>query len=391
MKDGKLVAAQIGCGAFAQCQDLPNMAAIGGIELRYCCDPNLAVAEDAARKWGARRAVADYRAIVDDPELDFVKVSTPHDMHKPIVVDCAARGKHVFCEKPMAMTREDCWDMIRTVRKAGIKFCVDLNRRMSPALRALKARVLEQQREERHNPWRYMEMTRPPMAEELATNFLVRIQDESSSYRMVHLDPAHGGGQILGETVHWLDLASWFFDGQRPVSLTAWGSSRLSHGVNVRFSGGDAATVVFDACGTFDFPKERYEVTSRAALFQSLMFVENRYWGMPGVARETFPLTADDFAKEIPEEGWDALLRKGELNRAAATGNIKGRWGAIDVDKGHRAMLAGFADAIRNDTPTPCDEMAGYRSLLLAELAVQSIRLGQSVPVPVEDWEPVFS
>ena len=387
MKDGKLVAAQIGCGAFANEQDLPNMAAHGGIEVRYCCDPNFAAAEKAAAKWGGK-ALADYLPALDDPELDFVKVSTPHDLHKPIVMAAAARGKHVFCEKPMAMELADCWEMVRAVRKAGIKFCVDLNRRMSPAMRALKARVLEQQHDERHNPWRYVETTRPPMAEERATNFLIRIQDESSSYRMIHLDPLHGGGQILGETVHWLDLASWFFEGQRPVALTGWGSTRLSHGLNLKFESGDSATILFDACGTFDYPTEMYEVTSRSALFQSLFFVENRYWGMPGKERETFPLQFDGFRQEVSEEGFEAYLRKNALRHGA---DLKANWGALGPDKGHRAMLAGFADAIRNGTPSPCDEMAGLRSLLLARIAIDAIKSAQARPVPVEDWEPVFA
>ncbi|MBO7721121.1 MAG: Gfo/Idh/MocA family oxidoreductase [Kiritimatiellae bacterium] len=387
MKDGKLVAAQIGCGAFAREQNLPNMTALGGVEIRYCCDTDSAAAEKAASKFGGGRALADYRPALDDPELDFVAVATPHDMHKPIVLEAAKRGKHVFCEKPMAMTLEDCWEMIAAVRRAGIKFCVDLNRRMSPAMHALKARVLGQQREERHNPWRYIEKKRPPMAEELATNFLIRIQDESSSYRLQHIDPMHGGGQVLGETVHWLDLACWFFDTQRPVRLTGWGSSRLSHGINLEFSGGDAATIIFDVCGTFDYPKEMYEVTSRAALFKSLFFVENRYYGMPGVAVETFPLQYDSFADAVPGDGFEALMKKGELRHGD---DAKANWGAMCVDKGHRAMIAGFMDAIRNGTPSPCDEMAGMRSLLLAQIAVKAIKTGHSMPVPVEDWEPVF-
>ena len=388
MKSGKLVAAQIGCGAFANEQDLPNLAAHPGVELRYCCDVDLAAARMAAERYGAKRAMADYIEALDDPELDFVKVATPHDMHMPIVMEAARRGKHIFCEKPMAMDIEDCWKMIREVRRAGVKFCVDLNRRMSPAMRSLRERAREHKVNERHNPWRYVETDRTRLPEELATNFLLRIQDESASYRLIHLDPLHGGGQVLGETVHWLDLATWFFDDQFPVEVTAWGSSRLTHGVNLRFSVGDTATILFDACGTFDYPKEMYEVTSRGALFRSLFFVENRYYGMPDMPTETFPLQRDGFSDRVPGYGFAAYMRKAELQRG---NGLKANWTALTVDKGHRAMLDGFVRAVRDGAPSPCDELAGMRSLLLARLAIRSMKMHMSVPVPVEDWSPVFA
>lgn len=388
MKDGRLVAAQIGCGAFANEQHLPNLAERGDVELRYCCDANIDAARAAAEKYGASRVLGGCIEALDDPELDFVMIATPHDMHLPIIMEASKRGKHIFCEKPMAMKMEECWEIIREVRRAGVKFCVDLNRRMSPAMQALRRSVRAHQKNERHNPWRYVETDRAPFPEERATNLLVRIQDESASYRMIHLDPLHGGGQVLGETVHWLDLASWFFDGQMPVEVLAWGSSRLSHGVNLKFSQGDTATMLFDACGTFDYPKEMFEVTSRSALFRSLFFVENRAYGIPDAIPETFPLQRDGFKDAVPEEGFEAYMKKSVLRHGA---DLKANWNALTVDKGHRAMLAGFIDAILNGTPSPCDEMAGMRSILLARLVMQSMKTRMAVPVPIEDWEPAFA
>ena len=388
MRDGKLVAGQIGCGGFAWDQDIPNLKERADVIVKYCCDASAAAAERAAAEFAGAQATTDFLEVLDDPEVDFIKVSTPHDMHKDIVIAAAERGKHVFCEKPMAMELKDCREMAAAVRRAGIRFCVDLNRRMSPALRALKARVLEQQRDERHSPWRYVETAREPLAEELNTHFLMRMQDESASYRLVHLDPTHGGGEILGETVHWLDLATWFFDDQRPVALTAWGSTRLTHGINLRFERGDSATIVFDACGTFDYVKERYEVTSRSALFQSLFFCENRYYGMKGDERETFAFQRDAYGDEVPGLGFEAYLRKNDIRRR---GGMKENYGKLWVDKGHRAMLDAFLDAVRTGGPSPCDEYAGIRSVLLAQLAIRSIELGQTMPVPVETWEPAFA
>ena len=391
MRDGKLVAGQIGCGGFAKDQDIPNLKGRGDVFVGYCCDASAECAERAARELPGAKAVTDYLQVLDDPEVDFVKVSTPHDTHRDIVLAAAARGKHVFCEKPMAMNLEDCWEIVRAVRKGGIRFCVDMNRRMSPAMRALKARVAAQAANPRHSPWRYVEMSREPMFEETRTNFLMRMQDESSSYRLVHLDPAHGGGEVIGESVHWLDLACWFFAPARPVEITGWGTARLSHGINVLFSDGNAATIIFDACGTFDYPKEMYEVTSNAALFRSMFFVENRYYGMDGEERETFPLQFDAYADSVKGDGFDAFMEKSRLRQRAAGAGLKAAWGALGVDKGHRAMLDGFVEAVKTGGATPCDEMAGMRAVLLSGLAVQAIRERRAVAVPVDLYEPVFA
>lgn len=385
MENQKLVAAQIGCGAFARAQHLPNLTERGDVRVKYCCDVNLDNAKSAAAKFGAEQAITDFNVAINDPEVDFLMLATPHDLHLPIIRAAAAKGIHVFCEKPMAMESEEAWEIIRAVKHGNIKLCVDLNRRMAPSLQALRQRVLEQKANPRHNPWRYIELDREPFFEETRTNFLIRVQDESSSYRMIHLDPVHGGGVIIGECVHWLDLACWFFAPQVPVEITAWGSTRLSHGVNLKFSEGDAATIIFDACGTFDFPKEIYEVTSNAALFRNLFFVENDYYGIPGVSKEFFPLQRGG---DLGNGGFNAFMKMCDERNAAAGSNLKSNYENLMVDKGHRAMLDGFIKSIKENTPSPCDEYAGLTATLLAKLAIQSIRLKRSLPVLPEDLRP---
>ena len=390
MRENKLVGAQIGCGAFANDQHLPNMASMDDICIKYCCDPNLKHAQASAQKYGAEQALTDYSGIINDPELDFVTVATPHDMHLPIVRLAAANGKHVFCEKPMALSIEESNEIIRAVKHGGIKLCVDLNRRMSPSMIALKKHYLEQLAQPRHNPWRYIEADREELPEERTSHFLIRIQDESSSYRMIHLDPAHGGGCIIGESVHWLDLACWLFAPARPMEITAWGNVRMNHGIFLKFDNGNSATLDFSSCGTFDYPKELFEITSRAALFRNLFFVENRYYGMPGLENETFPLQVDDFKDCIPQEGFDAYMKKSTAMHKDANGNMRDSKKRLTVDKGHLNMMRGFFDAIRNNTPTPCDEYCGLQATLLAQLAIQSIKCKSTLPILEEELRPAI-
>ena len=86
MRDGKLVAGQIGCGGFAFDQDIPNLKERDDVVVKYCCDAFVESAKRAAAEFSGAQAVTDYLKVLDDPEVDFVKISTPHDMHKDIVI-----------------------------------------------------------------------------------------------------------------------------------------------------------------------------------------------------------------------------------------------------------------------------------------------------------------
>ena len=122
-----LCAAQIGCGKFAHAQDLPNFTAHEGIDLKWACDSRIESAQAAAEKFGIRKVTSDFMDVINDPEVDFIKIATSHEVHLPIIQAAAKAGKHVFCEKPMAMDKEDAWRIMKAVKESGIKLCVDLN------------------------------------------------------------------------------------------------------------------------------------------------------------------------------------------------------------------------------------------------------------------------
>lgn len=380
MKNGTLQVAQIGCGAFAASQDLPNFAAHPQVECTWCCDVNENQARSLAEKFGVPNATSDFREIMADPDVDFIKVATSHEAHLGIIEAAAAAGKHVFCEKPMAMEIREALYIIRAVRQGGIKLCVDFNRRQSPSLQALRSRWQGHIENPQHHPWRYKGDERPIHGEENDSHLLMRVQDDTLSYRKTHIDPLRGGGEIIGESVHWIDLACWWFAPQRPVDIQAWGSTRFGHGINIKFEKGDTATVLFNTGGTFDYPKELFEVTAQGALFRNECFVENQYYGIPGVARETFDLSADCLPEVGTEGGLAGYMKKYET-RVQGLSNSKEGYGDLWVDKGHRNMLDAFVQSILNGTESPCDEMSGYLATYLARLAIQSIETRQALPV----------
>ncbi len=381
------VAGQIGCGAFALDQHGPNLKRNPHIgRIKWACDIDSKNAHLYADKFSAEQTTASFEDVTTDPEVDIICIATSHEIHVPIIESAAKHGKHIFCEKPMAMNEIQAYKIIRAVRKSGIKLCVDYMRRMAPAVVALKREWLKHKTNPEHQPWRYIEVAREKFIEEKSTDFFVRVQDESSSYRLVHLDPFKGGGLIIGESVHWLDLACWLFDDDRPVEIRAWGSSRMRYGIHLAFQSGNAATIICTPNGTFDYPKEMYEIAYDGALFRMEFFVENQYFGRPGREKEIFPLHRDT-SPEIGRQGGLSGYMEKKKEKVKDLRNSREGWSFLLPDHGYEPMFDGFVEAIINDTRTPCNELAGYRATYLGQMAMKSIELNKPLPIPVDKWD----
>jgi predicted dehydrogenase len=100
-------------------------------------DPNAAAAHEFAARHGFRLA-SSYEEALADAAISAVVLATPHSLHLPQALSAAAAGKHVFCEKPLALTRRDADQMVRACQKAGVVLGVGQNRRWWPAMRELK-------------------------------------------------------------------------------------------------------------------------------------------------------------------------------------------------------------------------------------------------------------
>ena len=95
---------------------------------------------------------------------------------------------------------------------------------------------------------------------------------------------------------------------------------------------------------------------------------------------------------DIKEEGFNAYIAKYQERFRSFTGNSKELENAkpFEVDKGHLNMWKAFVDAILNGKPSPCDELAGFQSTYLAQLAIRAIECRQTLPVPVERFIPAI-
>jgi len=110
-----------------------------GPHARYVagCDLNEAFCAEARETFGID-TFTDYRELIAHPEVDVVAVRTPNYFHKQPTIDALEAGKHVFCEKPLALTMEDCRAMVDAARRNGRKLQINLELRSSVLPRRIK-------------------------------------------------------------------------------------------------------------------------------------------------------------------------------------------------------------------------------------------------------------
>ena len=249
-KKDQVGVAVIGAGGFASAFHLPNLAKMPEARLEAVVDIVGHKAKTAAEKHGARYCTSDYESVLADDDVDAVVVATRHNLHPTIAIAAAEAGKHVFVEKPLAITVSECEEVCEVVEKAGVLLSVGFNRRFSK---------FSQQAKEILQTWRGPKM------------ILYRCNAAPYAPGQWTADPEEGGGRIVGEAVHFFDLCCWFLD-QDPVDIRAERidadnetiSTTDNMSVLLRFQDGSLATVLYCSMGHPALPKEQVEIFGAA-------------------------------------------------------------------------------------------------------------------------------
>lgn len=100
-------------------------------------------ADEAAASFGFEKGTANWKDIIDDPEIDIVDICTPNDVHAEIAIAAAEAGKHILCEKPISRTVEEAKAMYHAVKKAGVINMLAFNYRRTPAVQLAKKYIAE--------------------------------------------------------------------------------------------------------------------------------------------------------------------------------------------------------------------------------------------------------
>ena len=323
LQPSTLTVGVVGAGNFAGAVMLPALKKVAGVELVGIASASGLRAAHAAQKFGFRYAAESFGQLLTDPEINTVALLTPHNLHAEQVIAALQAGKHVFVEKPLAITREQLAEIESQLSGMDHQLLLTgFNRRFAP------------------------------LAVKLAAHFAERSEPLVAHYRVnagylplthwLH-DPEVGGGRIIGEGCHFVDFLT-FLTGQVPVSVVARG---LPDGGRYRednvvltftYPDGSIGTVSYLANGDKAFPKERVEVFCG---------------GRVGVL--------DDFRTlELVHDG------RRQVTRAR-----------LRQDKGHRAEWEAFVRAITSGGPPPIPyaQLIGVTEATFA--AVEALRSGE--------------
>ena len=133
----------LGCGDVAEYKGGPPLYSVDDSELIAVMRRDRAKAEDFAERHGAKRVYTDVGELLADDALNAIYVATPPYLHCEQTVRVAEAGKHVFCEKPMAMTVEECQRMVDACRDAGVTLMLAYYRNFYPNIVKMKALMSE--------------------------------------------------------------------------------------------------------------------------------------------------------------------------------------------------------------------------------------------------------
>ena len=320
--------AMIGAGNFAMRTLLPAIVGqLEGVNIATIASARGVSAVQAAKAFAAARATTDVETVFRDPQVGPVFISTRHDKHTAPALGALAAGKHVWVEKPLALTLPDIDAIIAAARTCNRILTVGFNRRFSPL--AARARRLMAVRQ---GPWRF----------EAIINAGRLDRDHWT------LDPRSGGGRIIGEACHFLDLLRSFAGARvTGVHCTRRDTDGQDGGCfELTFANGSSGMIDYRTDLPPHVPKER--------------------------------ITADAPGLSLCIHNWVKLTKKG-----SRIGDLGGSWFSVPR-KGHPEAVRAFLDAAKANgaPPIPLDEI---QEVSAWSVRLQAMASGQRLGIEKQD------
>jgi predicted dehydrogenase/threonine dehydrogenase-like Zn-dependent dehydrogenase len=319
--EGRCRLGVIGAGNFAKGVLLPELKKLARVSLDALVTQRGATAEHGRATFGFARAAADPADVFDDPAIDAVLIATRHDSHADLAARALAAGKAVLVEKPLALSLDELNRVVAARNGSPAFFQVGFNRRFAPFARIVRDGL-----------------ARVPGPKSL----LIRVNAGAIAPGHWVRDRDEGGGRILGEVCHFVDLARFLVG--RPIASVRADSAAAASGTAddvsaaLGFEDGSLATIVYTALGDAAFPKERIEAYAGGRAF-----------------------AIDDFRQLTLVENGAARTEKGSQ------------------DKGIAAALAAFVDAVVRGGPPPVDEAELVETSAATIAVLESLRSGERV------------
>ncbi len=235
----------LGAGNYANAVFLPVIHKTGNVTPVGIVSGSGLSAQNAAKKFGFAYAGSDPQIILDDETINIVAILTRHHFHASQILAALKAGKHVFCEKPLAITQNQLAEIAEVLTQSDTPLLMlGFNRRFAPLSTRLKS---------------FFAGRSEPMVAHYRVNAGYLPQEHWTQ------DPTQGGGRIIGEGCHFIDFLT-FLVGENPdkVSAQALEDHGKYHQDNVimtfNYPDGSIGNVTYLANGDKSFPKERVEV-----------------------------------------------------------------------------------------------------------------------------------
>jgi len=242
---GELSLGVLGAGNYATAVFLPAINKVGGVRKSVIASASGLSARHAAQRFGYSTASSSEHEILESPDINVVAILTRHQHHARQVLAALRSGKHVYCEKPLAITPEELDEIAEALNHEDLPLLMTgFNRRFAPFAQKLHAFL-------------------SGCSEPFAAHYRVNAGAIPLNH-WVH-DPAQGGGRIIGEGCHFVDFLT-FLAGAAPVSVSAQAipDNGQYHQDNVMihltFPDGSIGSIAYLANGDKSVPKERVEV-----------------------------------------------------------------------------------------------------------------------------------
>lgn len=237
----KVVAGIIGAGNFAGGTILPELRA-NNVRMKYISSKNGVTASHKGKKFGVEKITSDHKEILRDEEVNTIFICTPHSTHGVLVLEALKAGKNVFVEKPLALNLEEveAIEEFQKNNKGGNVLLVGFNRRFSPLVKKIKELVGQEEK--------------MAIAMNINAGFI-----PSNHWTQ---DLQVGGGRLIGEGCHFLDLARFIAGSEVAKASIAYADMlcRDTFSVSLTFKNGSLGIINYFSNGHKSFPKERVEI-----------------------------------------------------------------------------------------------------------------------------------
>jgi predicted dehydrogenase/threonine dehydrogenase-like Zn-dependent dehydrogenase len=314
----------IGAGNFTKMTMLPAMKSLP-IRMKYIASSGGLTGTQLAKKHSIENSTTDSSAIFRDQEVDTVMITTRHDSHARMVIEALKNGKHVFVEKPLAITHDEL-NQVKEVfeNESTTSLMVGFNRRFSPHIQAIKKAI--------GNSGTPIQLIATMNAGFIPQNVWVH-------------DMKVGGGRIIGEACHYLDLAVYITGSQiKEVCMNSMGLNPQDNTDNasilVKHANGSSSVINYFSNGSKAYSKERLEV----------------YWNEKTIIMDNFRTTTAHGVKDF----------KGLKTK---------------LDKGHKNQFASYFDFIQKGGVAPIAPQELFNVSKASLAAIQSLKSG--------NWEKV--